>query len=237
MAIPTTDGSSGGALAYTSHFFEFIPEGSIESTNPETRFAWELETGQIYELVVSTSGGLYRYRIGDCVRVNGFSGKVPLVEFLYRAGKTSSITGEKLTEYQVLEAARRAAPERASGPQEFLCFPRSGADPHYGVLLSWHDKGSAPDSVDAVRPVARWLARFDAQLMALNSEYHDKRSSGRLGSVIGLIVGQEGFDAYRRSFAPAGVSDDQVKVGVLSRKLDLDAALPVRQAIHACNGL
>ena len=129
------------------------------------------------------------------------------------------------------------APEGASGPEEFLCFPRSGADPHYGVLLSWRDKGSAPDSIDAVRPVARWLARFDAQLMALNSEYHDKRSSGRLGSVIGLIVGQEGFDAYRRSFAPAGVSDDQVKVGVLSRKLDLDAALPVRQAIHACNGL
>ena len=237
MAIPTADGSSGGALAYTSHFFEFIPEASIESSSPDTRFAWELEAGQIYELVVSTSGGLYRYRIGDCVRVNGFSGKVPLVEFLYRAGKTSSITGEKLTEYQVLEAARRAAPEGASGPEEFLCFPRSGADPHYGVLLSWHDKGSAPDSVDAVRPVARWLARFDAQLMALNSEYHDKRSSGRLGSVIGLIVGQEGFDAYRRSFAPAGVSDDQVKVGVLSRKLDLDAALPVRQAIHACNGL
>src|SRR5256885_13097435 len=44
------------------------------------------------------------------------------------------------------------------------------------------------------------------------------RSSGRLGSPIGLIVGQEGFDAYRRLLAPAGVSDDQVKVGVLSRK-------------------
>src|SRR5437667_285199 len=237
MAIPTADGSSGGALAYRSHFFEFIPEASIDSSSPDTRFAWQLEAGQVYELVVSTSGGLYRYRIGDCVRVNGFSGEIPLVEFLYRAGKTSSITGEKLTEYQVLEAARWAAADGATGPQEFLCFPRSGADPHYGVLLSWHDKGSAPDSVDAVRPVARWLARFDAQLMALNSEYHDKRSSGRLGSVIGLIVGQEGFDAYRRSFAPAGVSDDQGKVGVLSRKLDLDAALPVRQAIHACNGL
>src|SRR5438552_398248 len=74
MAIPTTDRSSGGALAYTSHFFEFIPERAIESSIPDTRFAWELETGQIYELVVSTSGGLYRYRIGDCVRVNGFSG-------------------------------------------------------------------------------------------------------------------------------------------------------------------
>jgi len=31
MAIPTVDGSSGGPLAYTSHFFEFIPEASIEA--------------------------------------------------------------------------------------------------------------------------------------------------------------------------------------------------------------
>src|SRR5712691_10881919 len=39
MAIPTADGSSGGRLAYTSHFFEFIPEASIEAPVPETRFA------------------------------------------------------------------------------------------------------------------------------------------------------------------------------------------------------
>jgi len=233
MAIPTADGSSGGQLAYTSHFFEFIPEDSIGSRNPVTRFAWELEAGRVYELVVTTSGGLYRYRIGDCFRVKGFSGQVPVVEFLYRSGKTSSITGEKLTEYQVLEAARRAATDGAVAPPEFLCFPRSGPDPHYGLLLTWPGSSASPDAAAPARPLERWLARFDAQLMAINAEYGDKRSSGRLGSVVGLVVGEGGFEVYRRELAQAGVSEDQVKLGVLSRKLDLDALLPVQGAIHA----
>ena len=237
MAIPTADGSSGGRLAYTSHFFEFIPEESIGSPSPVTRFAWELEAGRVYELVVTTSGGLYRYRIGDCFRVKGFAEQVPVVEFLYRTGKTSSITGEKLTEYQVLEAARRAAADGAVAPPEFLCFPRSGPDPHYGLLLTWPGGSAASEAAAPARPLERWLARFDAQLMAINPEYGDKRSSGRLGSVVGLVVGEEGFEAYRRELARTGVSEDQVKLGVLSRKLDLDAGLPVQRAIHARDGL
>ncbi len=236
MAIPTADWSSGGPLAYISHFFEFIPEESIESRSPVTLCPWELEAGRIYELVVTTSGGLYRYRIGDCFRVKGLSGRVPVIEFLYRTGKTSSITGEKLTEYQVLEAARRAATDGATVPQEFLCFPRSGPDPHYGVLLSCPGTSAAPEAVEAARGLERWLARFDAQLMAINSEYGDKRSSGRLGSVVGLVVGREGFEAFRRELARAGVSEDQVKVGVLNRRLDLDAHLPVQRALHARDG-
>jgi len=235
MAIPTADGSVGGPLAYTSHFFEFIPEAAIESLNPETCFAWELEPDRIYELVVTTSGGLYRYRIGDCFRVKGFSGHVPVVEFLYRSGRTSSITGEKLTEYQVLEAARLAASDGATGPREFLCFPCSGPDPHYGVLLSW--PSDLPGALDVVLPIERWLARFDALLMTINPEYSDKRGSGRLGSLVGFVVGQEGFETYVHELARSGISEDQVKLGVLSRKLDLDAALPLRQAIHACDGL
>jgi hypothetical protein len=237
MAIPAADGSSGGQLAYTSHFFEFIPEESIGSPSPVTRLAWQLEAGRVYELVVTTSGGLYRYRIGDCFRVNGFSGQVPVVEFLYRTGKTSSITGEKLTEYQVLEAARRAAAGGAVAPGEFLCFPRSGPEPHYGLLLSWPGGSASGDVTAPAGPLERWLARFDAQLMAINAEYGDKRSSGRLGGVVGLVVEEGGFDAYRRALAQAGVSEDQVKLGVLSRKLDLDAVLPVQRAIHARDGL
>jgi hypothetical protein len=227
MAIPNADGSSGGQLAYTSHFFEFIPEDCIGSPTPVTRFAWELEAGRVYELVVTTSGGLYRYRIGDCFRVKGFSGQVPEIEFLYRSGKTSSITGEKLTEYHVLEAARRAAADEAVAPAEFLCFPRSGPDPHYGLLISW------PGVTGPARPLERWLARFDAQLGVINPEYGEKRRSGRLGGVVGLVVGEGGFEAYRRDLARAGVSEDQVKLGVLSRKLDLDTLLPIQRTIHA----
>ena len=73
--------------------------------------------------------------------------------------------------------------------------------------------------------------------MTINPEYSDKRGSGRLGSLVGFVVGQEGFETYVHELARSGISEDQVKLGVLSRKLDLDAALPLRQAIHACDGL
>jgi len=67
-------------------------------------------------------------------------------------------------------------------------------------------------------------------------KYGDKRSSGRLAAWW-PAGGEGGFEAYRRGLAQTGVSEDQVKLGVLSRKLDLDAGLPVQRAIHACDGL
>ena len=229
MAIPLADGAAGGPLPYTCHFFEFIPESALEAAAPDTLLAWELEEGRTYELVVTTSGGLYRYRMGDCFRVTGFRGRVPLLEFLYRGGKTASITGEKLTEYQVLEAARRAAATSGVMPGEFLCFPRSGPEPHYGVLLN--------GSPDAPRGLARWLAGLDTALAAVNGEYAEKRRSGRLGSPIGLFIGRDGFEAYRCRLARDGVSEEQVKIGVLTRTLDLDAAFAVQQVIHARYGV
>jgi hypothetical protein len=48
--------------------------------------------------VLSTSGGLYRYNIGDVVRVRDFIGATPVVEFLHRTGPGASLTGENLPE-------------------------------------------------------------------------------------------------------------------------------------------
>ena len=92
MAIPLEDNSSGGLLAFTSHFFEFIPEEDAECEQPETVLAWELEQGNRYEVVVTTGGGLYRYRTGDCVTVDGFVGQIPRISFQYRLAIFSSST-------------------------------------------------------------------------------------------------------------------------------------------------
>ncbi len=225
MAIAVEDEVSGGILAYQSHFYEFIPESEIDAEHPQTLFAWELQQGSVYELVVTTGGGFYRYRMGDCIRVNGFRGQVPLIEFLYRAGKTSSMTGEKLTEYQIVEAAKRAGARFGGSPEEMLCFPRSGENPHYGILLHWEGRAQAD--------IAAWLAGFDEQLKSVNGEYGDKCASGRLGPVVGLMIGADGFAQYRQMRKAAKVSDAQLKNDLLSAKLDLDRQLPVTEVIHA----
>lgn len=233
MAIPLQDETSGGALAYQSHFFEFIPEAEIETANPETCFAWELEQGRRYEPVVTTGGGLYRYRTGDCVRVNGFESRVPLIEFLYRTGRTSSMTGEKLTEFQIAEAVRRVREQCGLAPREILCFPRSGQVPHYGVLLNWMGECTPDDIVVHRETIGRWIKAFDCQLAGINNEYGDKCVSGRLGAMTGLVAGVKGFEEYRRMRQATAVSEAQRKSELLNAGLDLDRHIPIMDVIHA----
>lgn len=221
MAIPYRDECSGGALAYTSHFFEFIRECDVSDEQPQTLFAWQLEKAARYELVVTTGGGLYRYRTGDCVQVNDYFQSVPVVEFLYRFGKTSSITGEKLTEHHVLLAAKAATERTGYQPAEFLCFPCSAAVPHYALLV---DSGEIYHGLsDCMDSDKRWMQAFEKSLQEINSEYHDKCSSGRLGAMKLYRVEKDALSSARARNKAALVSDEQVKSEVLSSALDIHA--------------
>jgi len=87
-------------LAINSHFFEFIDsDGQVFTT--ET-----LREREKYEIVVTTAGGLWRYRVGDHVIVTGFMEKTPSLKFIGRSGDTSDLFGEKLSETFVNEAFR-----------------------------------------------------------------------------------------------------------------------------------
>ena len=67
----------------------------------------EVSQGE-HELVVSTLGGLRRYRIGDRVRVVGRVSNTPTLKLVGRAG-TSDLAGEKLSEPWVAEVLARFA--------------------------------------------------------------------------------------------------------------------------------
>ncbi|MEM7179302.1 MAG: GH3 auxin-responsive promoter family protein [Spirochaetota bacterium] len=80
-------------LAYTSHFFEFV---DVESQ--DVFFPWEVKQDGIYEVILTTGGGLYRYRLQDTVQIYGFWRQLPLIRFLGKAGVVVDMTGEKLQE-------------------------------------------------------------------------------------------------------------------------------------------
>lgn len=107
-------GRRGGALSLRSHFFEFLGEDGREY------LPHELVLGRAYEVVVSTGGGLYRYRLGDRVRVTGFYRECPMVRFAGRTGVVSDHFGEKLS----LTAVELWLPIR-SGPC-FVAFEDGG---------------------------------------------------------------------------------------------------------------
>jgi len=80
-----------GKRLTNAHFFEFIDK------NGEARLKNQLDAGDEYEIVLTTSGGLYRYRIGDMVRCNGGD----CFDFIGKTGNVSDYFGEKLNEMHV----------------------------------------------------------------------------------------------------------------------------------------
>jgi hypothetical protein len=65
-----------------------------------------VQPGNDYELIVTNANGFYRYAIGDRVRVHGFVGQAPMLEFIGRGTATTDLCGEKLTESFVIEALK-----------------------------------------------------------------------------------------------------------------------------------
>ena len=79
-------------LAVESGFFE------LQDKDGACCMACDGRVGEEYALLMTTEGGLYRYAIGDRVRVHGYAGETPMLEFLGRDGLVSDLCGEKLSE-------------------------------------------------------------------------------------------------------------------------------------------
>ncbi|TGM46486.1 hypothetical protein EHQ92_00750 [Leptospira biflexa] len=79
-------------LAYTSHFYEFMDEqGNVFLPQ-------NLSIANEYEVLLTTGGGLYRYRIGDRFLMTGYYHQIPILKFLGRNDDVSDLVGEKLHE-------------------------------------------------------------------------------------------------------------------------------------------
>ncbi|MEW7986770.1 MAG: GH3 auxin-responsive promoter family protein [Candidatus Thiodiazotropha sp.] len=78
-------------LTPQSGFYEFIDD------NDDIYLAHELRAGREYQVILTTSGGLYRYRNNDRVLCEGYVGNLPELRFMGRQ-QTSDLAGEKLNE-------------------------------------------------------------------------------------------------------------------------------------------
>ena len=103
--------AGGHVLAARSHYVEFEPESGGEPVP-----AWLAEPGRRYGIVVTTGGGLYRYRMHDLVEVTGRWHTVPVLRFLGKDGLVSDRFGEKVAESHVRRVLERLASSRGIVP-------------------------------------------------------------------------------------------------------------------------
>ncbi|VTS03349.1 GH3 auxin-responsive promoter-binding protein OS=Singulisphaera acidiphila (strain ATCC BAA-1392 / DSM 18658 / VKM B-2454 / MOB10) GN=Sinac_6215 PE=4 SV=1: GH3 [Gemmata massiliana] len=206
FTIPLSGGTASGVLDIWSHYFEFIPEGEIDSPRPTVLGAHELREGGSYFILPTTSYGLYRYHISDLVRVTGFQGKTPLVEFLGKGHRFANLTGEKLSEYHVTKAMDAVA-QRINQPITAYSVSPVWDDkqPYYAIFLEEPDVANEP-------ALKHFLAEFDKQLGVENMEYAAKRESGRLGSLRAMVIAAGTWAKWDRDrLSQTGGSPEQYK--------------------------
>ncbi|MBW8887692.1 MAG: GH3 auxin-responsive promoter family protein [Fibrobacteres bacterium] len=165
------DGTYGAPLHllnYRGHFFEFL---DVESG--KTRFAWETKAGGVYSVLVTTGGGLYRYRLRDLVRIEGFRSACPAVRFLSKEESFSDLTGEKLQSDFVQHCAEQALAEAGIGTVFYLLAPEPDATPPRYALHVGLEGDSRASALEA---------RLEAALEG-NFQYGLSRKLGQLAPV------------------------------------------------------
>ena len=233
--IPVQDGTPAGLLDLAGAFFEFVPEDRADGGDPPVLLAHELEPGRNYYVLMTTPGGLWRYDIRDVVRCEGYAPPAgsrrelkkargrgtPLLSFLSKGKTFSSVTGEKLSEYQAAAAVGAACGERGARLSAYALAPVFyHGSPRYELFAEAAELPADP------APLA---AAVDRRLRELNCEYDSKRGSGRLGPVAVRPLPAGAWAAWdaRRLARTGGVAEQYkrpVLIGDLAFAAEIDPA-------------
>ena len=177
VSIPIgPEGSRAAAAA--SHLLEF-EEGS-GAILP----LWEIETGREYSVLLTTGGGLYRYRLHDRVRVSGFFNRLPALEFLGRDNCLCDLAGEKLHLAHV-ESVIEGAQRELGLEFDFAMLAPREAGPGY---VFYYHAARDPDAAALQEIVERGLCE--------NYHYRHARNLSQLAPVRLFRTGEAPQRAY-----------------------------------------
>lgn len=193
----------GYAISPASAYFEFVPADESDEANPTVLPLEGVRPDQEYELVLTNFAGLYRYRLGDMVKVLGFQGESPIVEFLRRKGQVINIVGEKASEPQIAPAFEAACREVGAAVLDYVVTPDANSTPTRYLLL-----------VEELTPCdpQRLLEAFEQHLRRLAPDYSWHRNLGDLGPMAAHLLQSGAFERYRDARVAAGASAAQVKI-------------------------
>ena len=201
-------------------YFEFLPKSEWSADNPRALELRELEVDQEYALVITTNAGLWRYALGDVIRVT------ELHPFRMQVvGRTTSYLnafGEELMVDQAEKAIAEASVLAGAHVRDFTAAP---------VFMNLKETGGHEWCIEFSKFPAGGMELFmeclDASLRRQNSDYDAKRTAGlALRFPVGHAMEPGGFDAWLQANGKLG---GQHKVPRLSHdRSTIDALLKQR---------
>ena len=211
---------SAYSLLTSNLFFEFIPLADADNTQPTTLLADEIKVGEVYEIVITTSDGLYRYRIGDLIKVleEGDGSEPPVIDVLGRKNVVLDIFGEKVTDYQL--AAAITATTGPDGPwnqhlvriQGYTMTGNANSVPPGYRLWIELSQGSKSD-VDFQAILSEGGTYIDKKLTEMNLVYAHYRGCNTIGAMSVSEVNTGTFATINSTLKKRSlVTEDQLKI-------------------------
>jgi len=158
-----------GMLLFTEHgiFYEFMPADQYEQKNPPTIGLDRVAIGKNYALVISTTGGLWRYLVGDTIQ---FTSLNPYkIKVTGRLKHFMNAFGEEVIVDNSDRAIAMAAEKTDSIVNDYTAAP---------VYFSEHANGAHEWLIEfekAPADLKQFIIELDQALKNCNSDYEAKR--------------------------------------------------------------
>ena len=199
--------TSAYALLPESKFYEFIPLDQTESPDPEVLLTDEIEVNKDYEIVITTGEGLYRYRLGDIIKVVEKSHEGPVIDVVGRKKMAINLNGCKLYAFQVNDAIGALIShfkDQSMDTDYLISADTSVIPPRYIVWLEC--EGSDVTATEA-------SAIIDGHLRSVNLEYAGSVEDGIIGQLAIKMLKPEAIADVKRILKPqSAVGETQMKL-------------------------
>lgn len=190
----------------TGIFYEFLPESEWNSTTPKAVPLRDIELDTEYAMVITTNGGLWRYKIGDTIR---FTSRTPYrIRITGRTKQYINVFGEEVMVDNTNRAIAQAASICNASISDYTVAP---------FYLNLNGKGGHQWLVEFNQTpgdINRFADELDAQLQSLNSDYEAKRFKGLALERLRMTVLPKG--TFRKWLERKGKSGSQAKIPRLS---------------------
>lgn len=192
-------------------FYEFIPLPELDKQFPRALPLWEISEGETYALVITANNGLWRYIIGDTVKIESVSPvKIRI------AGRTKhyiNAFGEELMVYNADNALAEACKVCNVSILNYTAAPVYAGDNSHGHHQWLIEFVKKPDDINI------FADTLDKYLQKENSDYEAKRYKDIFLDPLSITVAKDGlFDIWLKSTGKLG---GQRKIPRLSNDRDI----------------
>ena len=186
-------------LIFDGGFYEFL---EIDGDNKPLLMN-ELEIGKEYEIVVTNFTGLYRYKLKDVVKVVGYEGKIPIIQYAYRKNQLVNISGLHLNTEQFVKIIKNYEKVLDVNIIDYSLYIDTDHSPSRMLIFIETEK-----PIKVKQDISRL---FDEQVNIEFPGFDGVIKKGILSKSLVHIVKPKTYETFRENKIKSGVPINQIK--------------------------